>query len=169
MSATVKLYSFSLSNVHTYLFAALFIIGNLVFPQLAHLIPGGGLIFLPIYFFTLIGAYKYGVNVGILTAVLSPLLNSLIFEMPAMDFVPAIVFKSVLLAMAAAWAAKYFGKVSFFGILIAILFYQIIGTAFEWILTQSFAIAIQDFRIGIPGLLIQLFGGYIVLKALQKR
>ena len=38
-------------------FAALFIVGNIVFPQLCHaLMPKGGLIFLPIYFFTLFGA-----------------------------------------------------------------------------------------------------------------
>ena len=84
MSATVKLYSLNLSNVRTYLFAALFIIGNMLFPQLAHLIPGGGLMLLPIYFFTLIGAYKYGIHVGILTAVLSPVVNSLLFGMPVL-------------------------------------------------------------------------------------
>jgi hypothetical protein len=28
--------------------------------------------------------------------------------------------------------------------------------------------AVQDFRIGFPGLLIQLFGGFLVLKAIEK-
>ncbi|NMB06126.1 MAG: ECF transporter S component, partial [Bacteroidales bacterium] len=82
MSTTTQLYSYSLSNSKTYLFAAIFIIGNLLLPQLAHLIPQGGFIFLPIYFFTLIAAYKYGIHVGILTALLSPLANHLIFGMP---------------------------------------------------------------------------------------
>ncbi len=168
MSATVKLYSLNLSNVRTYLFAALFIIGNMLFPQLAHFIPGGGLMLLPIYFFTLIGAYKYGLHVGILTAVLSPMVNSLLFGMPVLAVVPAIMFKSIILAVAAALAARYFGKVSIWGILIAILAYQLIGTGFEWILVRDFSVAIQDFRIGFPGMIIQLFGGYLVLKALQK-
>jgi len=35
-------------------------------------------------------------------------------------------------------------------------------------MTQNFTLAIQDFRIGIPGMLLQLIGGYIVLKALSK-
>ena len=61
---TVKLYSLDLSNAKTYLFAGLFVIGNILFPQLAHLVPQGGFIFLPIYFFTLIAAYKYGIHVG---------------------------------------------------------------------------------------------------------
>ena len=57
---TVKLYSLDYSNVKTYLIAALFIAGNMALPQLFHLIPQGGITWLPIYFFTLIGAYKFG-------------------------------------------------------------------------------------------------------------
>ena len=58
MITTAKLNYLSLGNSKTYVLASLFVLGNLVFPQLAHLIPQGGLIFLPIYFFTLIAAYK---------------------------------------------------------------------------------------------------------------
>lgn len=168
MTTTAKLYSLNLANSKTYLFAAIFVLGNLLLPQLAHLVPQGGLIFLPIYFFTLIAAYKYGIHVGLLTAVLSPIINNLLFDMPPAAVLPAILIKSVLLAVAAAMAAKYFGKISFVGILMAILAYQIIGTGIEWAMTQSFFTAVQDFRIGIPGMLIQLVGGYFVLKALEK-
>ncbi|MEA5128273.1 MAG: ECF transporter S component [Proteiniphilum sp.] len=168
MSTTAKLYSFNLSNTRTYLFAAAFIVGNLLLPQLAHLVPQGGLVFLPIYFFTLIAAYKYGIHVGLLTAVLSPLANHLLFGMPPAAVLPAILIKSVILAIAAAIAAKHAGKVSLVAILLAILAYQLIGTGIEWAITQNFAIAIQDFRLGVPGMLVQLFGGYLVLKALSK-
>ncbi|MDO5664810.1 MAG: ECF transporter S component [Bacteroidia bacterium] len=168
MSTAVKLYSFNLANTKTYLFAALFVLGNLLLPQLAHLVPQGGLIFLPIYFFTLIAAYKYGIHVGLLTAVLSPLANNLLFGMPPSAVLPAIIVKSVILAIAAAMAAKHFGKVSFLGILLAILAYQVVGTGIEWAMTQNFFTAVQDFRIGLPGMLIQLIGGYFVLKALAK-
>lgn len=65
---TVKLYSLDYSNARTYLMAALFIAGNMALPQLFHLIPQGGITWLPIYFFTLIGAYKFGWKVGLLTA-----------------------------------------------------------------------------------------------------
>jgi hypothetical protein len=168
MSTTAKLYSLSLHNSKTYLFAAIFAIGNLLLPQLAHLVPQGGLIFLPIYFFTLIAAYKYGIHVGLLTAILSPLANSLLFGMPPVAVLPAIIIKSAILAIAAAMAAKHFGKVSILGVLLAILAYQVIGTGIEWVMTQSFFTAVQDFRIGVPGMLIQLIGGYFVLKALAK-
>ncbi|MBK5194998.1 MAG: ECF transporter S component [Proteiniphilum sp.] len=168
MSTTANLYSFSLTNTKTYLFAAIFITGNMLLPQLAHLVPQGGFIFLPIYFFTLIAAYKYGIHVGLLTALLSPLVNSLLFGMPPVALLPAIIIKSAILAIAAAMAAKHFGKVSLFGILLAILAYQVIGTGIEWAMTQNFFTAVQDFRIGIPGMLIQLIGGYFLLKVLTK-
>ena len=79
MQTTVKLYSLNYSEMRAYLWASLFIVGNILLPQLCHLMPQGGLIFLPIYFFTLVGAYKYGWKVGLLTAVLSPVLNHLLF------------------------------------------------------------------------------------------
>ena len=82
MENVVKLHTLPLNNVKTYLFAVIFAAGNLILPQLIHTIPQGGLIFLPIYFFTLIAAYKYGIHVGILTAMLSPLLNNVLFGMP---------------------------------------------------------------------------------------
>ena len=45
-----------------------------------------------------------------------------------------------------------------------VLFYQIVGSAGEWALTGSFTAAVQDFRIGIPGMLLQVFGGYLFIK-----
>ncbi len=168
MATTTKLYTLSLNNTKTYLIATVFVVCNLLMPQLAHLVPQGGFIFLPIYFFTLIAAYKYGIHVGILTALLSPIANNLLFGMPPTAVLPAIIIKSVILAIAAAVAAKHFGKVSLIGILLAILAYQLIGTGIEWAMTQNFFVAMQDFRIGFPGMLIQLFGGYVVLKALAK-
>lgn len=168
MSATVKLHSLSLSNTKTYLFAAIFVVGNLLLPQLAHLIPQGGFILLPIYFFTLIAAYKFGIHVGLLTAILSPLANYLLFGMPPAAVLPAIIIKSAILAIAAAWLAHRYKKVSLLAILLAILAYQVIGTGIEWAMTQNLAVALQDFRLGVPGMLIQLVGGYFVLKALAK-
>lgn len=165
---TVRLHSLTLADAKTYLFATMFVVGNIVLPQLAHLVPQGGFIFLPIYFFTLIAAYKYGIHVGMLTAIMSPIANHLLFGMPPSAVLPAIIIKSVSLAIAAALAAKHFKKVSLLGILLAIVAYQLVGTAFEWATTQSLYIALQDVRLGMPGMLIQLFGGYFALKALAK-
>ena len=161
MGTSAKLYSLNYSNVKTYLFALLFIAGNIALPQLCHLIPYGGPTLLPIYFFTLIAGYKYGFRVGLLTAILSPV-------MPSEATLPVMLIKSTLLAGASAFAARMLKSVSLLGVLGVVLFYQIIGIAFEWAILGNFYVAVQDFRIGIPGMLIQWFGGYALLKAIAK-
>ena len=83
MKATVKLYSLPYSDIRTYCAAAMFVAGNIALPQICHLAPHGGQMFLPIFFFTLVGAYKYGFTVGLATAVLSPIANSMLFSMPS--------------------------------------------------------------------------------------
>lgn len=169
MEATTKLYSFNLLNTRTYLFAALFITGNVVMPQLCHLIPQGGLIFLPIYFFTLVGAYKYGIGVGLITAVLSPLVNNALFGMPAAPVLPAIIIKSIILATAASLMAYRAKKVSLIALTIVVLSYQIAGSAIEWLMGTNIEVALQDFRLGIPGMVLQIFGVYAIIKYLIKK
>lgn len=145
---SVSLHSLEYKEARTYWVAALFVVGNIALPQLCHLVRLGGPTLLPIYFFTLVAAYKYGWKVGLLTAVASPLVNSLLFAMPAPAVLPAILVKSLLLA----------------GV---VLFYQVVGSAGEWALSGSLTAALQDFRIGIPGMLLQIFGGYLLIKYLK--
>ena len=163
MEKEIKIYNYGLNEIKTYLFVTLFVVGNILLPQLCHLIPNGGKIFLPIYFFTLIASYKYGLKVGLLTAVLSPVVNSLLFGMPNLAILPAILTKSIVLAIAASIISNKTQKVSIITLLMVILIYQLVGTLVEWIMTSSFYIAIQDFRIGITGMMLQLFGAYFIL------
>ena len=79
-----------------------------------------------------------------------------------------MLIKSTLLAGASAFAARMLKSVSLLGVLGVVLFYQIIGIAFEWAILGNFYVAVQDFRIGTPGMLIQWFGGYALLKAIAK-
>ncbi len=168
-TANVKLYSLSYAEAKTYVAAILFVLGNIALPQLCHLVPQGGITWLPIYFFTLIGAYKYGWKVGLLTAILSPVVNSLLFGMPAPVVLPAILLKSVLLALAAGFIAKRFNKVSIPLLACAVLFYQVVGTLGEWAMRGDFLLAAQDFRIGIPGMLLQIFGGYLFIRFIIRK
>ena len=168
-STAVNLYSLQISESRTYLFAALFIVGNIVLPQLCHLFPNGGLILLPIYFFTLIGAYKYGWQVGLLTAILSPLINNLLFGMPPSAMLPSILVKSSILALIAAYVAHRSREVSIPMLLLVVLSYQLIGSLFESVLHGSLLMGFQDFRMGIPGMLLQVVGGYLILKYLLKK
>lgn len=167
MNTTTKLYSLGYADVKTYLFAAIFVAGNILLPQLCHLIPRGGLILLPIYFFTLIAAYKYGWRAGLLTAIVSPVVNNLLFGMPPAAMLPVILLKSTLLALAAAYAAHRFRKISILALLLAVLAYQVAGSLGEWAITGSLAAALQDFSLGIPGILLQIFGGWAVLRMIR--
>lgn len=164
MKTTVKLYSLDYSNSRTYQIATLFVLGNLVLPQLFHLLPQGGVTWLPIYFFTLAGAYKYGCKVGLLTAIFSPVINSLLFGMPLPAALPAILLKSVLLAAAAGFAASRFQRISLPILLLVVLAYQVVGTLGEWAMTGDFFRALQDFRISLSGMFLQIIGGYLVIK-----
>ncbi len=169
MQTTVKLYSLAYDNVRTYLAASLFVLGNIAVPQLFHLVPQGGMIWLPIYFFTLVGAYKYGWRTGLLTAVASPLINSLLFGMPTIGGLPAILLKSVLLAVFAGIAAARFKKASLWMLLVVVLAYQVVGTLGEWAMKSDFYLAVQDFRIGVPGMLMQVLGGWLFINHIIRK
>lgn len=150
----------------TWLLAAAFIAGNIALPQLCHLATLGGPTWLPIYFFTLVGAYAFGWRVGVLTAVASPVLNMVLFGMPVAAVLPAILIKSVLLAVIASYAARKAGCVSLLAILVTIIGYQTLGFLGELAVTGSLGIAMTDFRLGLPGMAVQLFGGYLILRAI---
>ena len=163
-----KTYSLSLRSAQAWLLAGLFVLGNIALPQLCHLIPQGGLILLPIYFFTLVAAYKYGFGVGVVTAVLSPVINSLLFGMPAAAMLPIILVKSLLLAGGAALMARRMGRVTLLALVAVVLGYQVVGSLAEWAMTGSLVAAMQDFRLGLPGMALQVVGGYAVIKYLLK-
>lgn len=167
MESTIKLYSLKAVELKTYIYASLFVAGNIILPQLCHLIPLGGQMLLPIYFFTLIAAYKYGFFTGLLTAVASPLINHALFGMPAAEMLTIILIKSALLAIAASYLAQHTKQIRIESILLVIVFYQGIGMMAEFALTGSFLAAMQDIRLGFPGMILQLVGGFFCLKALK--
>jgi hypothetical protein len=165
----IRLYTLGYAEWKTYVAALLFVAGNIALPQLLHLVPGGGVTWLPIYFFTLIGAYKYGWKVGLLTALVSPFVNHLLFGMPPAGVLPIIWIKSGLLALAAGLAAQRFQRVSLLILAGVVLAYQVVGTPVEWAITGSWRAALQDFRIALPGMLFQIFGGYLFIRYLLRK
>ena len=168
-ATSIRLYSLGWREMRTYMFALLFIAGNIILPQLCHLFPQGGLILLPIYFFTLIAAYKFGFRVGLLTAVLSPLINSALFAMPPAAALPIIMIKGVLLAGAAAWMANRSKGASLLALIGVVLAYQFVGGLIEWAMTGSIAKALQDWKLGYPGMILQALGGWLVINHLLRR
>ncbi len=169
LELSVKLYSFGYREVRTYLFAALFILGNILAPRLVHLLQQGGVVWLPIYFFTLVGAYKYGWKVGLLTAIFSPILNHLLFGMPSAYVLPSILVKSTLLALLAGYVAQRFSKVSIVYLLAIVVSYQIIGSLFDLAIGRGFSTVLQALETGLPGMALQIFGGYLFIKFLVRK
>lgn len=168
MQTTLRLQKLTLGNFRTYITAALLIAGNVALPQLFHLAPQGGAMWLPIYFFTLVGAYAFGWRVGLLTALISPVINSELFGMPAAAVLPAILMKSVLLAVIAGKAAERGGKVTIPVLAAIVAAYQAIGTFGEWALSGDLMLACQDLRLGLPGMMLQIFGGWLLLSRLRR-
>lgn len=165
MEATVKLQSLRYSELRTYLYALLFVAGNVIVPQLAHTVHMGGPTWLPIYLFTLVGAYLYGWRVGLITALVSPLVNHFLFGMPGAEALPAILMKSTLLAVIAGYAATRAGGVKLLAFVAIVVAYQLLGTLGEWAMLGNLRMAAQDLIIGWPGMLVQIIGGYAIAKA----
>lgn len=167
MEANVRLYAFNYDEAKTYLWALVFVVCNLVLPQLFHLIPQGGVIFSPLSLVILAGAYKFGWKTGLLAALASPLVNHAITGMPAWDVLPVMSLKLVALAILAGLAAQRFKAVSLPVLIGVVLASEAIGALGELIISGGIAATIADFTIGWPGLLLQVFGTWIILKYIR--
>ena len=167
MEANVRLYAFNYDEEKTYLWALVFVVCNLVLPQLFHLIPQGGVIFSPLSLVILAGAYKFGWKTGLLAALASPLVNHAITGMPAWDVLPVMSLKLVALAILAGLAAQRFKAVSLPVLIGVVLASEAIGALGELIISGGIAATIADFTIGWPGLLLQVFGTWIILKYIR--
>lgn len=147
--------TFALKLRRTWAPTAAFLAGSIVLPQICHLVPQGGLIFLPIYFFTLVTAWAYGWQLGVCIAVAAPLLNNVLFGMPADAVLPVILMKGLLLVGGVALASRFL-RPSLYAIAATVLIAQLAGCAIE----QNF----QDFVIGWPGMLLQIIGCRLMLR-----
>ena len=133
IARTTSVRSLSYGDIRTYVWSAAFVACNIVLPQLCHLVPGGGLTWLPIYFFTLVAAYKFGFAAGLLTA----------------------------------FFARKAGRVALWAVAASVVAYQAVGTMVEWGMSGSLSVALQDIMIGWPGILMQVFGGYLAMRLIR--
>lgn len=167
MQHEAKLYTLSLREQRTYVLTALFVLGNIALPQLCHLAPYGGQMFLPIFFFTLIGAYKYGFTVGLATAVLSPIANSLLFGRPAGAMLPPMLLQSVLLAVvSAALARRMADRVTPAALACVAAGCLLAGLLIERAMISVDHSVLTSLVRAVPGLLLQTFGGYYLIRKL---
>ena len=168
METNIRLYTLNYTEVRTYLFAALFVACNIALPQLFHLIPQGGIIFAPLSLVILAGAYNLGWKTGLLAALASPLVNHLLFGMPAWSVMHVMVIKLATLAIIAGVTAQHYKKVTIPLLITVVLISEVIGGLSELLLTGGVSATIADFTIGWPGLLLQVFGTYVLLKIFKK-
>ncbi len=164
METNARLYTLNFDEVRTYLVSALFIVANLLLPQLCHLIPQGGVILAPLSLVMLVGAYKFGWKAAVLAAVVSPLVNHALTGMPAWGVMPVMTVKLVGLALTAGLVAQRMKSVNILLLVAVVLGAEVLGGLGELLLTGGVAMTIADFTIGWPGLLLQVIGGYGLLK-----
>ena len=106
---------------------------------------------LPIYFFTLIVAYKYGFKVGMLAWLFfSPLVNSFLVWNAFCDHTSGYVGRSRYFGVdgdGAGYMADRFRKITIPALLGTVMAYQVVGTLIEWALVGDFYLAAQDFQL----------------------
>jgi uncharacterized membrane protein len=156
-----------LKKIQLYMFVIIFSAGNILFPYICHTIPNGGKILLPLFFFTLISSYKFGIKAGLLTALVSPLLNNLLFGNPPSAMLFDIISKSILLVVIASYISKKTKKISLLLLSLVVLAYQFAGGLGQWLITGSFQNSYASIIIGIPGMVLQVIFGFVILLALK--
>ena len=161
-------YELKLMSVEAYLKSALFVVANLALPHLFHLIPGGGVMFLPIYFFTLCGTLRYGWQVGVLTALMSPLVGNVLFGAPMTAMLPDMLLKGAVLAVVAHVLMHKNVKWALLNPLLAVVAAWTLVGVLEWPFTGA-SYAFQDFVTGLPGMALMTLGGMVTLKWFVRR
>jgi hypothetical protein len=158
----------SLRDLRLYGFVAVFTAGNLAAPVAVHSIPQGGLIFLPIFFFTLVAAYRFGFAAGALTGLASPVLNFALTGMPPSAMLPTVLVQSLLIAAIAALLAARSGRVNPWLLLLAAASMQLAGFGLDLARGGTVSSGLDALRLGLPGVALMGFGGYAVLRLLDR-
>ncbi len=89
-----------------YLASCIFVFFSVATPYLCHLFSLTGKVLLPLYFFTILAAYKFGWKAGMFTALLSPIISYLLSGMPNGHILILVVLKGVALGVFAGFIAK---------------------------------------------------------------
>ena len=159
------MFTLAFNETRTYLWSAVFILCNLVLPQLCHLIPQGGVMLAPLSLVIMVGAYKFGWKPALIAAALSPLVNHYATGMPAWGILQMMTVKLIILALVAGLAAQYYRKATLPILVGVVLTAELLGGLGELALTGGIAATIADFAIGWPGLILQVAGTYLLVKS----
>ncbi|MCX6724461.1 MAG: ECF transporter S component [Candidatus Staskawiczbacteria bacterium] len=157
-----------LTEYRTYILSLALVAGSIALPYALHHFYMVGQIILPVYFFVLIGAYKFGWKVGIITAISSVFISFFLTGMPMLTILPFVIIKGVLLSLTASFFARMSGKLSIVTIVLIVFSYQLIGSTIIHLFTHNLTLSMADVVLGYPGLFFEIIGGYILLKFISR-
>ena len=80
-----------------------------------------------------------------------------------------MTMKLAVLALVAGLVAQYFKTISLPILIGVLLITKALEALGELILTGGIAATIADFTVGWPGMLLQIIGGYLIIKYLLKK
>ena len=87
-TSTIKLYSLNYNDSKSYIAAALFVLGNIALPQICHLVPQGGMIFLIL---VSVCAYFYGTAVITIVVAVAVSVCALSYTASAVTYVVFVI------------------------------------------------------------------------------
>jgi ABC-type antimicrobial peptide transport system permease subunit len=151
-----------LGDIRLYLATSAMVLGNVLLPYAVHRIPDGGRIFLPIFFFTLIAGWRFGMMAGLLTGLLSPLANHFLTGMPPAPALQSIMVQSALLGALASVASARSRRLSLPILTLVVLLHQTL-ILLPLLIQSGVNPVLAALERRLPGLLLQIFGGFALL------
>lgn len=164
LSPAIRTAPLAWTDVRFYAFTAAFAAGNLLVPLALHGVPNAGPMLLPLFFFTLVASWQFGLAAGLVVALASPLLNTVLVGMPTAAMLPVILTKSLVLGLVAAGLARHFRTIHLPGLGVAVAAMLVAGFLVERLVGLPLSRSLELLFLGIPGVLILVFGGYGVLR-----
>lgn len=156
--------SLTLRDGRTYGLSALFVAGNTLLPLVFHLVPNGGQMFLPIFFFTLLGAWRYGLTVGLMAGLFSPLFSHLVMGMPSTAMLAPVAAQSIITAVLAALVARRVEKTTIAAVATVAVASMVLGLAVERLMVDTGTPMATAFVTAVPGMALQTLGVWWIQK-----
>lgn len=156
-----------LFDYKTYVISGIFVVLAVLTPLIIHSVGGSGQAWLPLYFFILVGSYKFGSASGLVTTIGSIGTSYLLTQMPPTPILYLVVLKGLILTLFAGYMGKE-QKLSLLRIVEIVLMYQVISAGIIFVLSGKVSLALMDIQMGYPGLLVQVVGGFFVLQLMRR-
>ena len=111
----------------TYLKASLFVALSVLTPLVMHYFSLGSTVLLPLLFITFFAAFRFGWAVGLLSAIVSPLLSNALTGMPPGIILYVVLAQCVVISLLVGLFTKNSYRITIFHVLAIIVVYQLIA------------------------------------------